>query len=139
MTLINKPLGHYLKNPERKNIRFPPSKFNRFSEKEVEKSHEWWLCSLDIMYYHTKNKGEIQATKNGQFILKAGANPGFFDLVLVMKGTIFVGLELKAGKGGYISPDQQILHENHLRRGGYCLFSNSIEMTREYLEQKGLL
>lgn len=109
------------------------------SEAEITAEHEWFFTRKNILYFHTKVKGEIHSIGNGRAILKKNQNAGFFDMILLVQGKIFVGLELKAGKGGIWSVDQMRMHDLVIKAGGYALVSNSIHTTEAYLKEKGLL
>jgi hypothetical protein len=65
------------------------------SESLITKDHEEFFKSKNILYYHTKVKGDLQ-TCRGKLIMKKNRNCGFFDMVLIIDGR-FVGLELKSG------------------------------------------
>lgn len=122
-----------------KGIRFPAHPLEKTKcEEQITHEHVWLCMRLGILYYHTKVKGEPHTVK-GIEIRKKSQNKGFFDMILLIRGKIFVGLELKAGSGGIISPDQQRVHENHIAKGGYALFSNSVITTEDYLRKHNLI
>jgi hypothetical protein len=109
------------------------------SEAEITHEHEFYLKRNKIYFWHTKVKGEIHSIGNNTTIMKKSANPGFFDMILLIQGKIFVGLELKHGDGGIWSADQIAQHKTVVSLGGYALVSNSVKITDAYLKSKGLI
>lgn len=107
------------------------------SESLITKDHEEFFKSKNILYYHTKVKGDLQSHR-GKIIMKKNRNCGFFDMVLIIDGR-FVGLELKSGLGGYWMPDQIRVHGDVVNAGGLALVSNSVKQTEDFLIQKGLI
>jgi len=124
--------------PKKVRVIASPTDRNK-SEKQITQEHEWFFNRLGILFFHTKVKGEVHSIGKGKAILKASENKGFFDMILLINGKIFVGLELKAGDGGYVSEDQLKMHKRVSDAGGYVLVSNSVRITEQYLKQNNLI
>ena len=123
-------------------VRIPKSPYREDwgkCEKIITQEHELYFKKKGILFWHTKVKGEIQATSKGNFVMKNATNPGFFDMILLFKGSIFVGLELKHGDGGEWRTDQIFQHRLVTNYGGHALVSNSVKITEAYLKSKGLV
>ena len=125
---------------EPKQLWIPADPENRLkSEKIITEEHVEFCYKHNILFFHTKVKGEVQSIGNGQAVLKKSENVGFFDMILLFPGSIFVGLELKAGKGGYWSIDQMNMNKRVIKAGCYALVSNSVKKTEEYLKKHNLI
>lgn len=125
---------------EKKSIWIPMDPENKYkSEKIITDEHEYFFYKNKILFFHTKVKGEVQSIGNGHAVLKKSPNVGFFDMILIIKGKTFVGLELKAGRGGYWSIDQMRMHDRIIEAGGYALVSNSVTITEKYLKENNLI
>lgn len=109
------------------------------NEAQITRDHELFCIQNNILYFHTKAKGEPQMIGGGRAILKKSQNAGFFDMILLIKAKIFVGLELKHGDGGVWAAHQKKYHDLVVNAGGYALVSNSVHITYKYLKDKNLL
>lgn len=133
----NKVPERFRDEPKDKYIRMNPIEREK-SEAEITIDHERFCRRHGILYFHTKVKGEIH-TSNKKVFFKPSSNKGFFDMILLIQGKIFVGLELKSGKGGKWSIAQQKMHDIVTKAGGYALVSNSVHVTEKYLRDNKLI
>jgi hypothetical protein len=108
------------------------------SEAAIEKELESFYDSLGFCWWPMKVKGEIQATRNGKYIIKSSKNRGFPDHLLSIRG-LFVGVEVKAC-GGYQSP-WQIDQEEKIKKKGQAFYFlvSSVQELKQFLIQHSLM
>jgi hypothetical protein len=108
------------------------------TESEIEKDHVAYCKSKNILYFHTKIKGEPQMIGR-KMIMKKSENSGFFDMILIFQNSVTVFLELKSGKGGVWASHQIEKYNAVINHGGLALCSNSVDDTDNFLKEKGLI
>lgn len=132
-----KSFSSYMRNPDLKPARIKAID-KSLSEKDIKKQHEIFFLENKILYFNMYMGAVLHSTKEKSFF-KCNENAGFFDMIVLVGGKIFVGVELKSGKGGYVSPDQQRIHNLVKDAGGYVLVTNSLEITKNYFKENNFI
>lgn len=94
-------------------------------EDDIESEIETFLNTIeDCAWWNTKNKGEPHAIGGGKVIRKAGANPGYQDLTVCLRG-LHIGIEVK--KCGGVQSVYQRQQEDKIKKGkGFYFLVTSV-------------
>lgn len=82
--------------------------------------------------------GEKRTGATGAKLKRMGMQPGWPDFQIIGHGGQYIGIELKAGKGG-LNPNQKALHPELKRCGAKVHECRSISEVLDVLEGEGLM
>ncbi len=84
-------------------------------ESQIQKEIEIFLDTLECHWADTKNKGEPHALPGGKIIRKKGANPGYQDITVCLKGR-YIAIEAKSCDS--VQGHDQVVHQEDIQKNG---------------------